>query len=398
MKLVKQNYERDGSGAVVCECEVADDVWTLYNIVLPGDKVKCATTRKLQRESDTGAVSSEVKKITLNILVKKSDYEGDGDVLRISGQVIDENPYVKIGSHHTLDISLHTKLTLYKEHWDRFFLDKLQEAVDRHRSAETQIVLIESGLCQIFLLSSSLGKLVAKVTAAMPKQRGPFSNYEKVKKRFFEDVFSSLVVHTNFETVKCVLIAGPGFMKDEFLEFLHREAVKRGLKDFISRKQMFVTASASTGHKQALIELLADPSVVALLENTKAARHAQRLQEFYKLLNRTLETSTGSDTRNLTCYGPLQVATAVDVGAVASLLITDGLLRSSDTAERRRFLRLVEEVERTGGEVLTFSDQHTSGEQLNMLSGVAAILKFPIDDFLEDEENAAGDEMCKRED
>ncbi|ESS30382.1 putative Pelota [Toxoplasma gondii GAB2-2007-GAL-DOM2] len=398
MKLVKQNYERDGSGAVVCECEVADDVWTLYNVVLPGDKVKCVTTRKLQRESDTGAVSSEVKKITLNILVKKTDYEGDGDMLRIAGQVIDENPYVKIGSHHTLDISLHTKVTLYKEYWDRFFLDKLQEAIDPHRSAEVQVVLIESGLCQVFLLSSSLGKLVAKVTAAMPKQRGPFSNYEKVKKRFFEDVFSSLVVHTNFETVKCVLIAGPGFMKDEFLEFLHREAVKRGCKDFISRKQMFVTASASTAHKQALTELLADPSVMALLENTKAVRHAQRLQEFYRLLNRTLETSTGSDKRNLTCYGPGQVATAVDVGAVASLLITDGLLRSSDTAERRRFLRLVEEVERTGGEVLTFSDQHTSGEQLNMLSGVAAILKFPIDDFLEDEEDAAGDETRKRED
>nr|CEL65013.1 TPA: Probable translation factor pelota, related [Neospora caninum Liverpool] len=396
MKLMKQNYERDGSGSIVCECEVADDVWTLYNIVLPGDKVKCVTTRKLQKESDTGAVSSEVKKIVLNILVKKIDYEGDGDVLRISGQVVEENPYVKIGSYHTLDISLHTKFTLYKEQWDRLFLDRLQEAVDPHRSAEVQVVLIESGLCHIFLLSSSLAKPVAKVTAAMPKQRGHFSNYEKVKRRFFEDVFSSLFVHTNPETVKCVLIAGPGFVKDEFLRFLHQEAVKRDCKDFISRKQMFVTASASTGHKQALTELLADPSVLALLENTKAARHAQRLQDFYKLLNKTLDASAGSDCRNLTCYGPTQVATAVEVGAVASLLITDGLLRSSNTTERRRFVRLVEEVERAGGEVLTFSDQHTSGEQLNMLSGVAAILKFPIDDFLEEDEDS-GDETRKRE-
>ncbi|CBZ50405.1 probable translation factor pelota, related [Neospora caninum Liverpool] len=374
MKLMKQNYERDGSGSIVCECEVADDVWTLYNIVLPGDKVKCVTTRKLQKESDTGAVSSEVKKIVLNILVKKIDYEGDGDVLRISGQVVEENPYVKIGSYHTLDISLHTKFTLYKEQWDRLFLDRLQEAVDPHRSAEVQVVLIESGLCHIFLLSSSLAKPVAKVTAAMPKQRGHFSNYEKVKRRFFEDVFSSLFVHTNPETVKCVLIAGPGFVKDEFLRFLHQEAVKR----------------------QALTELLADPSVLALLENTKAARHAQRLQDFYKLLNKTLDASAGSDCRNLTCYGPTQVATAVEVGAVASLLITDGLLRSSNTTERRRFVRLVEEVERAGGEVLTFSDQHTSGEQLNMLSGVAAILKFPIDDFLEEDEDS-GDETRKRE-
>lgn len=45
MKLLKQSYERDGGGSIVCECEVPDDVWMLYNLVLPGDKVKCSTTR-----------------------------------------------------------------------------------------------------------------------------------------------------------------------------------------------------------------------------------------------------------------------------------------------------------------------------------------------------------------
>ncbi|PFH32635.1 putative Pelota [Besnoitia besnoiti] len=396
MRLLKQDYDRDGGGSIVCECEVADDVWTLYNLILPGDKVKCATTRKLQKESGSGMVSTEVKKIVLNVLVKKTEYEADGDLLRISGQVVEENPYVKIGVFHTLELSLHLKLTLFKECWDSIFLEKLREAVDPHRSAEVQVVLIESGLCHIFLLTNALAKPVARIAAALPKQRGPFSNYDKAKKRFFSDVFSSLVVHTNFEAVKCVLIAGPGFMKDDFLHFLHEEAVKRDCKQFVSRKQMFVTASASTGHKQALTELLADPSVAALLENTKAARHAQRLQEFYKLLNKTL---SGNDTRNLTCYGLDQVAKAVEVGAVKSLLITDGLLRSSDAAERRRYVRLVEEVERGGGEALTFSDQHTSGEQLNMLSGVAAILKFPIDDYLEELEDAEAGGECdaKRE-
>jgi protein pelota len=38
-----------------------------------------------------------------------------------------------------------------------------------------------------------------------------------------------------------------------------------------------------------------------------------------------------------------------------------------------------------GGEALVFSSMHISGEQLNQLSGIAAILRFPLPD-LEDAE------------
>jgi protein pelota len=38
-----------------------------------------------------------------------------------------------------------------------------------------------------------------------------------------------------------------------------------------------------------------------------------------------------------------------------------------------------------GGEVSIFSGMHTSGEQLNQLTGIAAVLRFPLPD-LEDQE------------
>jgi protein pelota len=45
----------------------------------------------------------------------------------------------------------------------------------------------------------------------------------------------------------------------------------------------------------------------------------------------------------------------------------------------------VEGVREAGGEALIFSAMHVSGEQLNQLSGVAAILRFPLPE-LEDAE------------
>ncbi|CAG2121638.1 unnamed protein product, partial [Medioppia subpectinata] len=47
-------------------------------------------------------------------------------------------------------------------------------------------------------------------------------------------------------------------------------------------------------------------------------------------------------------------------------------------------VRLVDSVRENGGEVRLFSSLHVSGEQLDQLTGVAAILRFPMQD-LEDE-------------
>ena len=46
---------------------------------------------------------------------------------------------------------------------------------------------------------------------------------------------------------------------------------------------------------------------------------------------------------------------------------------------------MVERVQAQGGTIQVFSTLHVSGEQLNQLSGVAAILHFPLPD-IEDEE------------
>ena len=53
--------------------------------------------------------------------------------------------------------------------------------------------------------------------------------------------------------------------------------------------------------------------------------------------------------------------------------------------QRNKYTALVEEVRQAGGEAISFSAMHVSGEQLNQLTGVAAILRFPLPD-IEDQE------------
>uniref|UniRef100_A0A8C2D3N2 Protein pelota homolog n=1 Tax=Cyprinus carpio TaxID=7962 RepID=A0A8C2D3N2_CYPCA len=78
--------------------------------------------------------------------------------------------------------------------------------------------------------------------------------------------------------------------------------------------------------------------------------------------------------------------------AVDILLISDKLFRHQDIATRSRYVRLVDNVKENGGNVRIFSSLHVSGDQLNQLSGVAAILRFPIADVSEAEEDSSSDE------
>ena len=53
--------------------------------------------------------------------------------------------------------------------------------------------------------------------------------------------------------------------------------------------------------------------------------------------------------------------------------------------QRTAYAQLVDGVRESGGDALIFSGAHVSGEQLDQLSGIAAILRFPLPD-LEDQE------------
>ena len=53
--------------------------------------------------------------------------------------------------------------------------------------------------------------------------------------------------------------------------------------------------------------------------------------------------------------------------------------------QRRAYAALVDSVREGGGAAHVFSGAHVSGEQLDQLSGIAAVLRFPLPD-LEDAE------------
>ena len=58
--------------------------------------------------------------------------------------------------------------------------------------------------------------------------------------------------HINFEVVKCIILASPGFVKDQFMTYLEQQAIKNDIKIILDNKSKFILAHASSGFKHSL--------------------------------------------------------------------------------------------------------------------------------------------------
>jgi len=383
MKLLSKNFEKDGAGSLVLVPEETEDMWHVFNLVQEGDCVRASTIRKVTTESNTGSRSSDRVRTVLTVQVEAIDFDTQACMLRLKGRNIEENPHVKMGAYHTIDLELNRKFSLQKPLWDSVHLDRIEEATDPARSAEVAAVVMQEGLAHVCLVTSAMTITRAKVDTNIPrKRRGDTAQHEKGLHKFYDQIIAAVLRHVNFDVVKAVLVASPGFVRQQFFDYMYQQAVKTDNKLLFENKSKFILVHASSGFKHSLKEVLSDPAVQARLSDTKAGDEVRSLEAFYKMLKN--EPSRAF-------YGPKHVSRAVEADAVDTLLVSDKLFRANSVAERRRYVDLVDKVREVGGEVKVFSSLHVSGEQLEQLTGVAAILRFPMQE-LEDTDQEDSDE------
>lgn len=379
MKLVSRDIDKNGQGSVTLIPEEAEDMWHAYNLVCIEDTLRSTTIRKVQNESATGSVSVNKVRTTLTIRIEAIDFDTQGCVLRVRGRNIEENQYVKMGAYHTLDLEMNRKFTLGKHEWDSVALDRIELACDPTQHADLAAIVMQEGLAHLCLITPNMTLVRAKLETNIPRKRkGSCSQHDKGLTRFYDQILQAILRHINFDVVKCVLVASPGFVKDQFMEYMLQQAVKLDYKVLLDNKSKFVMCHSSSGFKHSLREVLDDPAVSSKLADTKAASEVKALDDFYMMLQNDPSRAF---------YGIKPVEKAAEQQGVEVLLISDELFRSMDLKFRKRYVKLVDTVKEAGGEVKIFSSLHVSGEQLGQLSGVAAILRFPMDDEDSDEED-----------
>jgi protein pelota len=224
-----------------------------------------------------------------------------------------------MGAYHTIDLELNRKFEIEKPEWDSISLGRVEAACDVTQNADVAAVIMQEGIAHICLITSNMTIVRSKLDMPIPRKRkNQPSQHEKGLAKFYEAVMQGILRHVNFDIVKCVLIASPGFVKDQFFEYMYQQATKTDIKVLIENKSKFMLVHASSGFKHSLKEVLQDQSVVAKMSDTKAAGEVKRLEAFYQ----TLQCEPAK-----AFYGKNHVQKAIEALAVETLLISDNLFR-----------------------------------------------------------------------
>eukprot|EP01086_Lenisia_limosa_P003251 TRINITY_DN17584_c0_g1_i1.p1 TRINITY_DN17584_c0_g1~~TRINITY_DN17584_c0_g1_i1.p1 ORF type:complete len:390 (-),score=42.90 TRINITY_DN17584_c0_g1_i1:47-1216(-) len=372
MKIVKRAVLKDSSGTLVIIAQETEDLWQAYNLINVDDRVSASTVRRLNQVSTTGSSTSTRVRVTLTIKAERIDFDSTSDILHVSGPVAAENKHVRMGAYHTLDIPLNLKFSITKDEWDSVSIGRLEDLANPENSSDLAAVIMQEGLCHVCLVSRSLTILKCKIEVSIPKKRrGGQSQHDKTLHRFYTSCMDAIIRHIDFNVVKCVLIASPGFVKDSFWEFMKVEAARRegDYSTILQHKGHFVLTKASSPYLGALKEILADPSITGKLQGARVADDVSLMQRFMRTIG---------DDPDRAVYGEKEVLYASNHAAIEHLLIVDTLFRSPDVVQRKKWVDLVETTKENQGAVAIMSSQHATGEQLTQVTGVAAILRFPL--------------------
>mmetsp|Transcript_21720 Transcript_21720/g.18724 ORF Transcript_21720/g.18724 Transcript_21720/m.18724 type:complete len:282 (+) Transcript_21720:497-1342(+) len=238
---------------------------------------------------------------------------------------------------------------------------------------------MDEGLANLCIVTNMTTLTKARIEKNIPKKFSGIFHYEKAIKQFFETILQAIINSIDFNVVKAFVIASPGFINIDFHKYLMEKGEKPDFTVIKNNKSKFILVKSSSGYKGALNEVLQDPAVLAKLKDTKAVKEIEILDKFYKML--TVDADR-------VAYGHKYVMEARDNDAISDLLICDTLFRTRNFGMRKEYVKLVDSVKARGGDVYIFSRSHVSGEKLNEISGIAAILRFPFNmDYLDEKED-----------
>ncbi len=351
MKLIQSNL-RDGT--LKLKPESTDDIYVLSNVIDAHDRVKSRTLRKIKIGDEDSRNQSAVKKqVTLTIDVEKVDFSKHSPVLRISGKIIEGPEDIPRGSFHTITVEENSQITIMKDKWLGFQLDKIRDAC---KAKYHGIILLIFDRDEGFfvLVEKYSHKILSEIKGDVNRKRYA----EKKSGNFFEQLSSALKEYAERYKESRIVIASPVFWKEELFAIIDD-----------SLKPRVTLSSCSSVDSTAIEEVLKRPELKSALKDA-------RLNEEIEIMNRLLVEISKN---NLGVYGLKETEYCANIGAVETLIVTDGLLsKSRDSGLYYKMQAIMKNVESMKGRVVIISSDNSSGKSLDSLGGIGALLRYKV--------------------
>ncbi len=352
---MKITYQDKKKGIIELLPETLDDLWHLSHIISEGDIISSKTTRRIQDNTGDKLRSDRgVKKtFTLSVNVENISFHLFTGKLRIIGSIVKgPEDLIPLGSHHTIEAKLNTPLRIEKEKWSKYVLNRINQSIESSKKLSSIIVLLEDDTADLGLMRQFGIEYFGPIVGNISGKRILSKNRNKNIEKFYQTIVDSLL---KFDEVQTIIIAGPGFYKNDFLKFLENKYSDLAKKSILE--------STGSGGRVGIHEVLKKGVVEKLATENRIAFEISAMDSVLKEI---------AQSSPLVVYGKKQVIESINLGAVEKLLVLDNIIRSENLEDKMNM------VENMSGDVLVVSSQHDGGKQLEALGGLVATLRYPI--------------------
>ncbi len=326
--------------------ETLDDLWHLERIIEKGDLIKGTTTRKIKGKDENSPTIRE--KIFVQINVETIEFQEIGKTLKINGKIVSGKPVelIEIGAYQSLEIEQAKNFEIIKNEWKQFHIDRIKKAEKATHKEALLLVLLDDEASYFYLLKE-FG--FSEKNFIRSKKSGKMLDGENWKNDYFLQILKKLEEIGS----KKIVIAGPGFIKDELKDFLKK-------KNF--EQKIFVIAANSTGIT-GLNEMLKGKQLSSVTEEMELLRESELVEKIFEEIGKN---------SGLASYGFEPVLQCVNSGAVETLLVLDNyFFEKTNNIEQ-----LMKKTEQMNGKVHIVNSKNDAGKKIESIGKIAALLRF----------------------
>jgi len=339
------------AGVVKLLVETLEDLWHLENILEMGDKISSSSTR-IVKFGD----KEERKKVNVTLVLEDLKFSKSLNRLRLRGKIIFGTPedFVQLGKYHTIEMDDRGKSKLkIEKKWKPYQIKRLRESEKESKRELIKIIVMDEKKAMTAILRG-YGLEYGPEFYNNGSKKG--DNYEKYTEKYFSGILKYVEqTNTTGGTENKILIAGPGFTKDNFKEYIKKNNPKIYPKLFFD--------SCSYAERNGISELLKRGIVKKIIGEQRLEKEEKLMEEFMKYLNQEKSVAYGID----------EVSFALGLKAIKKLLVLDELLRKN-----KKVQKIMENAEKLGAETVVFSIEGEAGIKLKGFGGIASILRFEI--------------------
>lgn len=341
MKVIRFN---DSTGQLKLVPGSFEDLYLLARVIGAGDRAIASTYRRFRpSEGDEG----EQKEVVIELSVEKVEVDKNAQKLRLMGKILSGKPveYVKLSSYHTMNIGSGDTLTIVKDEWKGYVLSMIKKAVADSKKPRLGVVAMDDEKATFAYVRGYGIDVVTEIYSKLSK-RMKERDYESATNAYFDEIIKKM----GSMPVDIVVVAGPGFMKENMKRYMEAKRIA------IDKKLVYT--SASDAERSGIREAIQSESVSRLLENEKVKKEFELLNLFLSGLN------VGSS-----FIGVDKINEALAGYQVGTILVNDSALND------QRIKETLDVAYRQKVEIEVFNSEDDAGTQLKNFKDIAAIGK-----------------------